>query len=79
MRCFRVRTAVLLVLAGVLPWVAHRSSTAGSPRAFPREFETSFAAGRRDGQGRFMGGTEMRVLADHGGKPFAGNAPLDHS
>jgi hypothetical protein len=36
-------------------------------------FEVSFQPGSRDGVGRFMGGTEMRVLAAHGGKLFAGN------
>jgi hypothetical protein len=36
-------------------------------------FEVSFQPGSRDGAGRFMGGTEMRVLAAHGGKLFAGN------
>ena len=30
-------------------------------------------AGSRDDAGRFMGGTEMRVLAGHGGKLYAGN------
>ena len=30
-------------------------------------------AGSRDDAGRFMGGTEMRVLAAHGGKLYAGN------
>jgi hypothetical protein len=35
--------------------------------------EVSFQPGSRDGAGRFMGGTEMRVLAAHGGKLFAGN------
>ena len=36
-------------------------------------FEVSFQPGSRDGAGRFMGGTEMRVLAAHGGKLYAGN------
>jgi hypothetical protein len=35
--------------------------------------EVSFQPGSRDGAGRFMGGTEMRVLAAHGGKLFDGN------
>src|SRR5215469_15605228 len=36
-------------------------------------FAVSFAPGARDDAGRFMGGTEMRVLAAHGGKLYAGN------
>jgi hypothetical protein len=36
-------------------------------------FEISFAAGMRDGEGRFAGGTEMRLLAVHAGKLYAGN------
>jgi hypothetical protein len=38
-----------------------------------RAFEVSFMPGSRDDAGRFMGGTEMRVLAAHGGKLYAGN------
>src|SRR5215470_6610710 len=42
--------------------------------AAPQEaFAVSYAAGSRDDAGRFMGGTEMRVLATHGGKLYAGN------
>lgn len=37
------------------------------------DFPISFAAGSRDDAGRFMGGTEMRVLAAHQGKLYAGN------
>ena len=33
----------------------------------------SFIAGSRDVAGRLMGGTEMRALAAHGGRLFAGN------
>jgi hypothetical protein len=36
-------------------------------------FEVSFTPGSRDDSGRFMGGTEMRVLAAHAGKLYAGN------
>ncbi len=36
-------------------------------------FEVSFQAGSQDVAGRFMGGTEMRVLAAHAGKLYAGN------
>src|SRR5262249_35104117 len=36
-------------------------------------FAVSFEAGSRDDTGRFMGGTEMRVLAGHAGKLYAGD------
>src|SRR5262249_8950314 len=42
-----------------------------SPSSTP--FEAAFAPGQRDDSGRFIGGTEMRVLARHGGKLYAGN------
>jgi len=41
--------------------------------ALPASFEVSFRPGSRDGVGRFVGGPEMRVLAAHAGKLFAGN------
>ena len=41
--------------------------------ALPTGFAVSFQAGLRDEVGRFMGGTEMRVLAGHAGKLYAGN------
>lgn len=37
------------------------------------EFVSSYVAGTRDAAGRLMGGTEIRALAAHGGKLFAGN------
>jgi hypothetical protein len=36
-------------------------------------FEASFLPGSRDEAGRFMGGTEVRVLAAHAGRLYAGN------
>lgn len=36
-------------------------------------FVPSYVAGSRDAAGRLMGGTEIRALAAHGGKLFAGN------
>ena len=41
--------------------------------ALPTGFTVSFQAGSRDAAGRFMGGTEMRVLAGHAGKLYVGN------
>jgi hypothetical protein len=37
------------------------------------QFQLSFAAGSLDSAGRFMCGTEIRVLTTHGGKLYAGN------
>ena len=36
-------------------------------------FVPSYVAGSKDSAGRLMGGTEIRALATHGGKLFAGN------
>ncbi|MBV8133614.1 MAG: hypothetical protein JO282_14055 [Alphaproteobacteria bacterium] len=36
-------------------------------------FAASYIAGSRDDTGRFMGGTEMRVLAAHAGRLYGGN------
>jgi hypothetical protein len=55
---------VLLVAAGAL-------ALGGSVRA--DDFQPSYSAGGHDGNGRFMGGTEMRLLVAHGGRLFAGN------
>ena len=33
------------------------------------EFQVSFAPGSLDGAGQFMGGTEIRLLTAHDGKP----------
>src|SRR5215471_16725211 len=41
--------------------------------ALAADFEVSYQPGSRDDAGRFMGGTEMRVLAGHAGKLYAGN------
>jgi hypothetical protein len=56
------------VLAVLVCWVAW-------PRVQVRaeEYQVSYAAGSRDPAGRFMGGTEMRLLVAHAGKLYAGN------
>ena len=41
--------------------------------ALPAGYAVSFEPGTRDDAGRFMGGTEMRVLAAHAGRLYAGN------
>jgi hypothetical protein len=68
-----VRTSALLIIAGILAWVSYPSGTASQSRTLPRSFEVSFVPGHRDDGGHFMGGTEVRVLAGHRGKLFAGN------
>lgn len=57
------RLAVLVVLGAV---------ALGGPAAAD-DFQLSYVAGGRDAAGRFMGGTEMRLLVAHGGRLFAGN------
>ena len=57
------RLAVLVVLA--------LCALGGQGRA--DDFQLSYAAGGRDEAGGFAGGTEMRVLAPHGGRLYAGN------
>jgi poly(A) polymerase len=37
------------------------------------DFQQSYIAGQADAAGRFMGGTEMRLLVAHGGRLYAGN------
>jgi hypothetical protein len=59
---------VLVVLGGVgaavaAPWAQVRAD----------DFQISFAAGSRDADGRFAGGTEMRLLTAHSGRLYAGN------
>jgi hypothetical protein len=44
-----------------------------SPPAPSTRFDVSYAAGARDTAGRFMGGTELRVLTAYGGKLYAGS------
>jgi hypothetical protein len=48
------------------------AAASGSARG-EGDFQLSFAAGSTDSAGRFTGGTELRVLAVHGGKLYAGN------
>ena len=57
---------LLTVLSGVVLVVL-------SAQVRADDFQISFAAGSRDGAGRFAGGTEMRLLTAHGGRLFAGN------
>jgi len=63
-------------------WLAHAAfaslaacapATVSANSRSEKDFQISYVAGGRDAAGRFMGGTEMRVLAGHQGKLFAGN------
>jgi len=66
---------LLILFASTAAFVSACTSRAPATVAVaPQEaFTVSFASGSRDVTGRFMGGTEMRVLAAHGGKLYAGN------
>lgn len=59
-----MRRLALLALLGVC--------ALGEPAAAD-DFQGSYVAGRRDAAGRFLGGTEMRLLVAHGGRLYAGN------
>jgi hypothetical protein len=64
------RRVILLGSAAVVVSVCYSTSLA---QAQQPGFEVSFTAGSRDETGHFMGGTEMRVLAAHAGRLYAGN------
>jgi basic membrane lipoprotein Med (substrate-binding protein (PBP1-ABC) superfamily) len=64
------RRVILLGSAAVVVSVSRSTSLA---QALQGIFEVSFMAGSRDDAGHFMGGTEMRVLAAHADKLYAGN------
>ena len=55
-------TAAVMICAGIA--AAQQPATGFMP---------SYVAGLRDAAGRLMGGTEIRALAAHGGRLFAGN------
>ena len=58
-------------------WICVAAFTACAGKAAAQQPVTglvpSYVAGSRDAAGRLMGGTEIRALAVHGGKLFAGN------
>src|SRR6516162_6752614 len=75
-RTVRRQSIRLLIVSGcaaafVSVWLSQVSTSVaqGSQDAFA----VSFMAGSRDDTGRFMGGTEMRVLTAHAGRLYAGN------
>jgi hypothetical protein len=63
----------LLVQATCASLVASTPATVSAGSGSGTGFQTSYVAGGRDTAGRFMGGTEMRMLAAHLDKLFAGN------
>ena len=67
------RLPILLAGVAVLVLLWHLHASMSNAQAPQGAFAASFIAGSRDEAGRFMGGTEMRVLAAHGGRLFAGN------
>ena len=56
-----------------LAWLVILGVCALSKPAAADDFQLSYIAGGRDTAGRFMGGTEMRLLVAHGGQLYAGN------
>src|SRR5690348_15159052 len=65
----------LILVAGIAALVSvwHSRDLARIGAAVLGGFEVSCMPGSRDDADRFMGGTEMRVLAAHRGKLYAGN------
>ena len=68
-----LRLLVMVVSAAALAAALNSRQAVPAGTASPAGFEVSFTAGSQDDAGRFMGGTEMRVLTAHAGKLFAGN------
>ena len=69
-----LRLLIPLGSAAALVSVCHSQEPAKVAAAPPSGFEVSFLPGSRDDARYFMGGTEMRVLAAHAGKLYAGNS-----
>ncbi len=75
---FRLRRSMLRLLTPLVGAEilvpACKPQQAATVEAEPKgAFAVSFVPGSRDDAGRFMGGTEMRVLAMHAGRLYAGN------
>jgi hypothetical protein len=56
-----------------LAWLVLLGACAFGKPATADDFQLSYLAGGGDAAGRFMGGTEMRLLVPHGGRLYAGN------
>jgi poly(A) polymerase len=63
----------VLAQAACASLVASAPAAVGANSGSGTGFQISYVAGGRDAAGRFMGGTEMRALAGHAGKLYAGN------
>ncbi len=83
MRLLNLQTGMMLRLsftalaltgcAAALVSASHSQEVVNAAAGLRGEFEVSFTPGSQDAAGRFMGGTEMRILAAHAGKLYAGN------
>jgi hypothetical protein len=70
----RMLLRLILLASAAILLSACKSREVAIVAVAPQEtFAVSFAPGSRDDAGLFMGGTEMRVLAAHSGKLYAGN------
>jgi hypothetical protein len=67
------RLLILSGLAAALLLVWRLPVSTSIAQGLQGAFDVSFMPGSRDDAGRFMGGTEMRVLAAHAGRLYAGN------
>ena len=65
--------AILMGGASALVSVCFAQVSENVAQAPQPVFAVSFMPGSRDDAGRFMGGTEMRVLSAHAGRLYAGN------
>jgi hypothetical protein len=54
-------------------WFLSCGLAVGATEATAEDYQPSYIAGSRDPSGKYLGGTEMRLLAVHDGKLFAGN------
>jgi hypothetical protein len=70
-RSFRLLIVTGYAAAFVSVW--HSQVSTSVAQGSHGAFAVSFMAGSRDDTGRFMGGTEMRVLTAHAGRLYAGN------
>jgi hypothetical protein len=66
-----LRIAGIVIVVVIAACAAQRP--AGAAAGSEGAFQVVFAAGSGDSAGRFMGGTELRVLTAHDGKLYAGN------
>lgn len=63
----------LLAQAGCASLIASAPTAVSASSASGTDFQISYVAGGRDAAGRFMGGTEMRLLVAHDRRLYAGN------